>query len=277
MLRTVNVILTEDTRDGPALTAAAGLARRLDAHLDVICVALEFMPIYAIEAAAMAYQVDRTDARKRTDTLAAWARSVLPHDVRATIEPATALGTGLVEAIARTARYSDLAVTGRAYGRDHAGLAPVVVEALLFGTGMPTLVVPDHDRTDWRRPFRHICLAWNGGDEAMRAARAALPFLREATKVDVAVIGSMADEGSEQPPADRLRRWLTRHGIGAEVTVLSRTERRKADILSHFAGDRGCEALVMGAYGHSRLREALLGGTTRDMLAEVPLPLLMAH
>ncbi|TNC72789.1 hypothetical protein [Rubellimicrobium roseum] len=69
MLRTVNVILTEDKRDGPALAAAVGLARRLDAHLDVICLALELMPIYAIEAAAVAYQVDRTDARKRTDGL----------------------------------------------------------------------------------------------------------------------------------------------------------------------------------------------------------------
>ena len=61
------------------------------------------------------------------------------------------------------------------------------------------------------------------------------------------------------------------------LSLLARTGRRKADALAHFAADTGCEALVVGGYGHSRLREMLLDGTTRDLLAEVPVPLIMAH
>ena len=63
----------------------------------------------------------------------------------------------------------------------------------------------------------------------------------------------------------------------AEISVLAKTEPRVADVLVRFCQDRGCEAVVMGAYGHSRLREAILGGTTRAMLSGVPLPLLLAH
>ena len=277
MLRTVNVILTEEARDGPALSAAIALARRLEAHLDVICLAVEYMPVYGGRSGSVAIQLDRGDALKRTDALIAWAAAVLPADLGAKVERVTADTFGLVGTIARVSRYSDLAVTGRPYGPDHAGLGPVVAEGLLFGTGVPVLVVPDADRTDWSRPFRHLCLAWNDGDEAMRAARAALPFLQEASKVDVAVIGSAADQAHEHHPVDMLRRWLTRHEVGAGVSFLVRTDRSKAEMLAEFAADRGCEALVMGAYGHSRLREMLLGGTTRDLLSNVPLPLLMAH
>lgn len=74
-----------------------------------------------------------------------------------------------------------------------------------------------------------------------------------------------------------LLRWLSRHGVEAEVSALDRTERPKADILAHFAAERGCEALVLGAYGHSRLCEMLLGGTNWDLLAQVPLPLILVH
>ena len=110
-----------------------------------------------------------------------------------------------------------------------------------------------------------------------RMASEALPFLRQADLVDIGIVGSSGRSADHADPGVALARWLSRHGIRAEVTTLPRTERRKAEVLAHFAAERSCEALVLGAYGHSRLREMLLGGTTRDLLAEVPLPLLMAH
>ena len=71
--------------------------------------------------------------------------------------------------------------------------------------------------------------------------------------------------------------WLARHDVQVEVNVVPRNLPREADILSRFALERGCEAMVLGAFGHSRLREAVLGGVTHDLLASVPIPLLMAH
>ena len=168
-------------------------------------------------------------------------------------------------------------MTGRPYGPDHDPLAPVVAEALCFGTSRPVLVVPDRDRTDWRRPFRRIALAWYDGDEALRAARAALPFLRQAQVVDIAIVDPPAHAHDRADPGGALCLWLARHGVKAEISVLARTEPRVRDVLARFAQERGCEAVVMGAYGHSRLREAVLGGATRDMLAAVALPLILAH
>lgn len=278
-LTSLGIIVNSETTDAAALAAAAGLAWRVDAHLDVTCLGVEPLPVDAVGmgAASLASEVDHGEARKRAQSLAAWARTALPFEVRAAITPVTAPSFGLVGTVAQVARFSDLVVTARPYGREHAPLAPLIAEALLFGSGVPVLVVPDVDRTDWRHPFRRICLAWNNSDEAMRAIRLVLPFLREAHQVHVAVVGLPVHGQGDPTSLNALLGWLGRHGVEAEVAALPRTERRKADVLAHFAAERGCEALVMGAYGHSRLREMLLGGTTRDLLAEVPLPLIMAH
>ena len=278
MLETLGLVITDTVRDAPALAAAAALAGRIDAELDVTCLGVEPVPVDALGmgAVSMASNVDHGEAQRQADTLAQWARSVLPADLRPRVAT-TVSSFGLVGAVAQVARFSDLVVTARPYGPEHARLAPLIAEALLFGTGAPVLVVPDADHTDWQRPLRSLCLAWNNSPEAMRAARAALPFLRQAMQVHVAVVGLPVHGSGDPSSLNAVLHWLGRHGVEAEVAALARTERRKADVLAHFAADRGCEALVMGAYGHSRLREMLLGGTTRDLLAEVPLPLIMAH
>jgi len=120
-------------------------------------------------------------------------------------------------------------------------------------------------------------VAWNDGDEALHAARAALPSLKAAQSVDIAIVDPPTHAHDRTDPGGALCLWLARHGVRAEISVLAKTEPRVSDVLARFCRDRGCEAVVMGAFGHSRLREAILGGTTRGMLASVPLPLLLAH
>lgn len=277
MLRTLCVIITDQARDTPALEATSAIAQREDTHLHVTCLSVMPMDPMVLGAVPVMLNPDEGSARRQADALAAWARTILPADLRASIDTTAVPSFGLVGAVAQVARFSDLVVTARPYGPSHGQLAPMVAEALLFGSGVPVLVVPDKVRTEWGRPFRRICLAWNESDEAMRAARAALPFLRAAQEVDVALIRPLPQAQEGEGPATALLRWLDRHDVNARVAVLDRNGRRKADVLAGFAAERGSEALVMGAYGHSRLREALLGGTTRDILTEVPLPLLMAH
>jgi nucleotide-binding universal stress UspA family protein len=278
-LSTLSLVVTDESRDAPALRAAVALARREDAHLDLLCLGVEPVPLETVPMTAtpMVMEGWRMETRERAERLAAWARAQLPPEIRARAEPLTAPGLGLASAVARAARFSDLCLTGRPYGPDRDPLAPVVAESLLFGAGGPVLVLPDRDRTDWSRPFRRICLAWNDSDEALRAARAALPFLKAAAQVDVAIVDPPMHAHDRADPGGAFSLWLARHGVEAEVAVLARTEPRTADVLARFAAERGAEAIVMGAFGHSRLREALLGGATRDMLSGVPLPLLMAH
>ena len=278
-IRTLSLVITDEAGDAAALRAAVEIAAREDAHVDLFCLGIEPVPLETMPMTAtpMALEGWRIESRERAQALASWASARIPPGVRARVEPVTAQSLGLAGALARTARFSDLLLTGRPYGPNHDPLAPIVAEALLFGTAGPVLVVPDHDRVDWTRPFDRICLAWNDGDEALRAARSALPFLRSARAVDIAIVDPPLHAHDRADPGGALCLWLARHGIHAEIAVLARTEPRVCDVLTRFAQERGAEAMVLGAFVHSRLREALLGGTTRGMLATVPLPLLLAH
>jgi nucleotide-binding universal stress UspA family protein len=202
---------------------------------------------------------------------------VLPPTLRTRVQRLTVPSPALAAEVERLARCSDLAVVARPYGPGHGQLALVIGEALQFGTAGLVLVVPDRGRPDWARPFRRICLAWNGSDEALRATRLALPLLRQADQVDVAIVEPPVHSHRQADPGEALSLWLSRYDSRVEVAVLARTEPRTADVLARFAAERGAEVLVTGAYGHSRLRKMFVGGTTRDLLAKVPLPLLLAH
>lgn len=142
---------------------------------------------------------------------------------------------------------------------------------------MPVLVVPDAGGADWSRPFGRICLAWDDSDEALRAVHATLPLLEAAQAVDIVIADPSEHDSDETEPGEALALWLARHGVHSEIVLRPRTGPRVADLLTSFCRERGCEALVTGAFGHSRLREAILGGTMREMLTSVPLPLIMAR
>jgi nucleotide-binding universal stress UspA family protein len=117
-------------------------------------------------------------------------------------------------------------------------------------------------------------VAWNGSPEACHAIRAALPLLRGAGSV---VLVSVADGSDHDFPATEGATYLSRHGIATEMVELRPAGRSVADVLLNEAAVRGAAWLAMGAYGHSRLRESILGGATRDMLEHSNLPLLLAH
>lgn len=277
-IRTVTTIVTDESADAPVLAAAAALARSHDAHLDLFCVAVDLVPMEAVAVGAVPVVSQRSfgEARARAEAMARSVERRLPGDLRSAVEPVALPSLGLAERLARLARFSDLAVTGRAHGPGRSTLAQAITESLLFGTATPVLVVPDAGGV-FDRPWERVALAWNDGDEALRAARAALPLLTGARMVDIVIVDPPAEAPDRGEPGGALSLWLSRHGVRAEVSVLARTAPRTSEILTRFAREKGAEALVMGAYGHSRLREAFLGGATREMLTEVPLPLVMAR
>jgi nucleotide-binding universal stress UspA family protein len=132
---------------------------------------------------------------------------------------------------------------------------------------------------------RHILISWNAGKEAARAVSAAMPLLKQAASVQVAMFDpDQARLAAGEQPGAQLLRYLARHGVRASVTV-SHTERhlgfkRPGDVgeaLLGLAGSLHCDLLVMGAYGHSRFRETILGGVTRTVLETTTIPVLMAH
>ncbi|MES2128285.1 MAG: universal stress protein [Pseudomonadota bacterium] len=173
------------------------------------------------------------------------------------------------EGLRLQARYCDLAVVGQA---DPDGAAPgESPQEVVLGSGCPVLVVP-YGGAPAVAPKR-VLLAWNGSAGALRAVHGALPMLRRASLVQVLVMGDSA-HGAE-PGAD-LALYLARHHIKVEV-LQEREDNSPGTVMLERAREHGSEMLVMGCYGHSRLREMLLGGATRTVLATMHLPVLMAH
>ncbi len=120
-------------------------------------------------------------------------------------------------------------------------------------------------------------VGWNESLEALRAVRAAMPLLTQADTVHVVVIDPPTHGPSRSDPGGMLSQYLARHGVSAEIDVLSKTLPRVSDVLTRHATDMDADLLVMGAYGHSRFREAVFGGATRNMLEQATIPVLMAH
>jgi len=173
------------------------------------------------------------------------------------------------------ARYADLVVLGQAasaHGNDDS-LLPDLPDYVLLNCGRPVLLVPREGR--FPTVGKRVLVAWNGSPEAAKAVTSALPLLRGAEQVTLAVLGSSADTLGESPGAD-IALYLARHGVNVEVLRRPEPDDPGHAILS-LAADFNVDLLVMGAYGHSRFRELMLGGATRSVLATATLPVLMAH
>jgi nucleotide-binding universal stress UspA family protein len=173
------------------------------------------------------------------------------------------------------ARYADLLVLGQAApsGGGDDSLLPDLPDYVLLNCGRPVLLVPRSGR--FPTIGKRVLVAWNGSVEAAKAVTAALPLLRGAEQVSLAVLGNRTDTLGESPGAD-IALYLARHGVNVEVLRRPAASDPGAALLS-LAADFGVDLLVMGAYGHSRLREMMLGGATRTVLATATLPVLMAH
>jgi nucleotide-binding universal stress UspA family protein len=173
------------------------------------------------------------------------------------------------------ARYADLLVLGQADPDDHeeGGLLLDLPEQVLMHGGRPVLLVPRSG--SFTPPARHALVAWNGSREAARAVSAALPLLQQVGQVTLAVLGAGQGDHGEEPGAD-IALYLARHEIKVNVLVQPRPADAGKAILA-LASELGADLLVMGAYGHSRWREMVLGGATRTILAQATLPVLLMH
>jgi nucleotide-binding universal stress UspA family protein len=151
-----------------------------------------------------------------------------------------------------------------------------VIEAVLFGSGRPVLIVP-YIRLHVPSQLRTVLVAWNEGRLAARAIADALPLLQMADRVEVVTVSGTNPRGSRHASADTMAQHLAQHGIKADMKALARGDVDIGNTLVSYAADVSADLIVMGAYGHSRLREIVLGGTTRTILQSMTVPVLMAH
>lgn len=262
----------------PALDQAVAMANLDDAHLEVLCVGVDLTQVSSYYAGANAVVLQETigQAASSAEELKTKVSEALEGEA-ITWSTCTAVAAlaDLGRHIAARARFADLVILAHPYGGDAGPEHEPIVEAALFEGRAPVLVVPKEGAAV-PAPER-IVIGWNESSEAMNAVRIALPFLKQAKFVNITVIDPPVHSPNRSDPGGLLSQFLARHGVTAEISVLSKTLPRVSDILQRHVSDTEADMVVMGAYGHSRLREAIFGGATRDMMEEAKVPLFLAH
>lgn len=179
------------------------------------------------------------------------------------------------DVVGRRGRYADLTIAGPQLLRA-SPLRKPVLEGVLFSSGKPLLLIPEE--ADATLKPKRVVVAWDAGFEASRAVRESLDLLKVAEEVRLALVDPLPAEGGhgDEPGAD-IAAYLVRHGVKVTVDRLPSEGRPIADILKRHAIDTSAQMLVMGAYGHSRIRERLFGGVTRTMLERPALPTFLVR
>jgi nucleotide-binding universal stress UspA family protein len=177
-----------------------------------------------------------------------------------------------VDVLAQQARYADLTILSQGDPELASAMEIDFPGDLAIASGRPVLVIPHAGTSSsiGRRPL----IAWNGSREAARAVGDAMSLLQDAEEVCVLTV---AESTFRETAGTDLARFLGRHGIATNVQTIGGGELDAADAILTTVMEQGCDLVVMGSYGHSRWRQAILGGATRSLLRQMSVPVLMSH
>lgn len=265
--------------DEPALRAAALLAARFEAHATALILAVHVASSYAPEIAPLSRVLEdlaagaRSKAATERRRIEYWLKD-LQHDFEIRdllIENALPRREVLAHA-----RRADLSIVTRASAPGSERAHAELLEVILFGSGRPVLLMPPNWRGE--RLFETVVIAWDAKREAARAVHDALPLLSLARDVVIATVDAKpSSEGHGATPGKDLAAHLARHGVAVRVDNIDGAGRSEGRALLDCAIAVDADMLVLGAYGHSRAEEWLLGGVTRELTQASPVPLFMAH
>ena len=252
------------------------LAKRFDAELRGIFVVPDIIiPAYVEAQISVELMADISEkaiarAREQITTYQAMA-----DDAEVTMQFEVVEGQ-LTPILREHSKYSDLLLLGQDNPDDPDNTSHALADDLLLEGACGCLVIPHSGEIS--APGKRILVAWNASRESARAVREAMPFLTRAEQV--VVLSSEPDgsqQSSEHAHAREIASYLAAHGIDSVSSGISDVDLSPADAIMAQATSMDADLIVMGAYGHMRLREIILGGATRDLLKQVPVTLLLAH
>lgn len=278
--KAVTVFLDQSPSGWKRAAHAVTLAQRWDAHLiGVACGSMTLHPSTAFARGESAIKQVIVDERELEATVEA-ASALIGRHFRALCAKANVPGEFLVirggESAEQTilcALDSDLIVVG--HPAPHGLPEDISPEHVLLASGVPLLIVPNAWRgeTIGNRPL----IGWNGTRQARRAVSDAMAFLVAAESVTVLVVDHGGHHPRDEQPGSDIARHLVWHGAHAEVAQVASRGLPIAQVILGYARRIGSDLLVVGAYSHARLRELLFGGTTRTLLARMPVPVLISR
>lgn len=274
-VKTILVHLANDDHHGVRLDVAVRMAKVHRAHIVALFITTpEGMPAVSTGRGASAAYLEaaRESARERAIALEEEFESACDkHNVKSTwvVEDGDHL-----ESLAYHAHAADIAILSRPSKAEHLEdhFRMRLAEQFTLISGCPVLLLP---RIEEIPTFgKHIMVAWKANREALRAVRDSLPFLKEADKVTVLAVGPTAEDALSET---ELVSYLSRHEISAEPHNVAESEEGVGHTILATAEALGCDMIVMGAYGHSRIREIIMGGVTRYIFGHTSMPVLLSH
>jgi len=273
-----DLVINLSAAEGPDATAdfAVSTATLFDAHVtavsflyDPILPSVDFAPIPSDVIEMQMEENERISANARNKFEELARRNSISAETRA-VESTM---PGASDAFARIARRFDLSVVSQPRP-DTPGNDAMFVEAALFSSGRPVLIVPYIQQSGLK--LDRVLVCWDGSRTAARAAADALPFLTRAKTTEIVTVTNDKSQAEELPGAD-IAKHLARHGLNVELKRLVAGDVDTANIILSYAADTSADLIVMGGYGHSRFREFVLGGVTRGLLTSMTVPTLMSH
>ncbi len=273
--RTICTVSVDD-KVPDVLEGAIVCARHWNAHLDAWCVIDEDVPLGMSVYSSAVLTMNLEPARARSDRAAAkTAERLRREEIQWTARSVAASHGEAVRTIEANACLSDIAILSSPLDVETHQRNEAVFDGLLFDARLPVLVIG----VNAEPAFDRVVVGCDGSPASLCAIRAALPILTRASEVHlVEVRTSAAPPDDDQTPAAKAAAvFLSRHGVSVDVSYTPQSKGSVADKLHAEALERKADLIVMGAYGRSRIREMVLGGTTRSMLSTVEVPLLVAH
>jgi nucleotide-binding universal stress UspA family protein len=265
------------TKEGSVVAKyAVSVAAALQAHLTGV--AFIYDPVVPISGAGyIPAEVIETQREDNETAAEAAIKSFTAAADQAGIsaEPLTTSASlaGASDQFARMARRFDLAIVGQAQP-EVSSMEQIIGETTLFESGRPMIMVPYIQKAPFKTDNVMVC--WDGSRTAARAVADAIPIIHNSGRVEIVIVASERGKQDEIEGAD-IGQHLARHGLKVDVHRISGGNIDVGDALLSHAADSSADLMVMGGYGHSRLREFVLGGVTRSIFESMTVPVLLSH